>query len=147
MRLRGIRRNLRALWRDTRVLVAVSGGKDSLALWHALVRLGYQADGMYIRLGIGGYSLRSQEKTEAFAVRHGLTLHQVDLGRDDGFTVPDLVDTRSGKPCSACGTVKRYHFNPPSPWGVEQARIWHARERGSPSTATSDHGVTWSCWP
>jgi len=25
--------------------------------------------------------------------------------------VPDLLDTRSGKPCAACGTVKRYHFN------------------------------------
>ena len=97
--------------RDARVLVAVSGGKDSLALWHVLVRLGYRADGMYVRLGIGDYSRRSQEKTEAFAARHGLTLHQVDLERDDGFTVPDLVDTRSGKPCSACGTVKRYHFN------------------------------------
>ncbi|HEY8761694.1 MAG TPA: tRNA(Ile)-lysidine synthetase, partial [Candidatus Dormibacteraeota bacterium] len=39
-----------------KVLVAVSGGKDSLALWHSLLKLGYQADGMYIRLGIGGYS-------------------------------------------------------------------------------------------
>src|SRR5438309_6762949 len=97
--------------RDQRVLVAVSGGKDSLALWHALTLLGYQADGMYIRLGIGDYSRRSQEKTEAFAARHGLRLHQVDLQEDHGFVVPDLLDARSGKPCSACGTVKRYHFN------------------------------------
>jgi tRNA-5-methyluridine54 2-sulfurtransferase len=97
--------------RDDRVLVAVSGGKDSLALWHALLNLGYQADGMYIRLGIAGYSRRSQEKSEAFAAKHGLTLHQVDLAEDQGFAVPDLLDTRSGKPCAACGTVKRYHFN------------------------------------
>jgi len=101
----------RMLRRDERVLVAVSGGKDSLALWHTLVQLGYRADGMYIRLGIGDYSRRSQEKSEAFAARHGLTLHQVDLKGDEGFTVPDLLDTRSGKPCAACGTVKRYHFN------------------------------------
>jgi len=97
--------------RDERVLVAVSGGKDSLGLWHTLTRLGYQADGMYIRLGIADYSRRSQEKSEAFAARHGLTLHQVDLEKDHGFVVPDLLDTRSGKPCAACGTVKRYHFN------------------------------------
>lgn len=97
--------------RSDRVLVAVSGGKDSLALWHVLVKLGYRADGMYIRLGIGEYSRRSQEKCEAFATKHGLTLHQVDLERDQGFTVPDLVDSRNGKPCAACGTVKRYHFN------------------------------------
>ena len=97
--------------RDQRVLVAVSGGKDSLGLWHVLTRLGYRADGLYIRLGIADYSRRSQEKSEAFAAKHGLALHQVDLERDHGFVVPDLLDTRSGKPCAACGTVKRYHFN------------------------------------
>jgi uncharacterized protein (TIGR00269 family) len=97
--------------RDDRVLVAVSGGKDSLALWHALTKLGYRADGMYIRLGIGAYSRRSQEKSEAFAALHGLTLHQVDLEGDEGFDVPDLRDARARKPCAACGAVKRYHFN------------------------------------
>ena len=39
---------------DNRLLVAVSGGKDSLALWDVLWRLGYQADGLYINLGIDG---------------------------------------------------------------------------------------------
>ena len=96
---------------DDRVLVAVSGGKDSLALWHALTKLGHRADGMYIRLGIGDYSNRSQAKAEGFAERHGLTLHQVDLEAGEGFTVPQLRDQREGKPCAACGTVKRYHFN------------------------------------
>ena len=37
---------------DDKVLVAVSGGKDSLALWDILHRLGYQADGLYLGLGI-----------------------------------------------------------------------------------------------
>jgi uncharacterized protein (TIGR00269 family) len=96
--------------RAERVLVAVSGGKDSLALWHALTTLGYQADGMYIRLGIADYSRRSQAKSEAFAAKHRLLLHQVEL-EDEGFNVPQLRDARSGKPCAACGTVKRYHFN------------------------------------
>ena len=39
-----------------RVLVAVSGGKDSLALWDLLLDLGYEADGLYLGLGIGDYS-------------------------------------------------------------------------------------------
>ena len=42
-----------------RVLVAVSGGKDSLAVWDLLLQLGYQADGLYIGLGIGEYSNES----------------------------------------------------------------------------------------
>ena len=36
-----------------RVLVAVSGGKDSLAVWDILLQLGYQVDGLYLGLGIG----------------------------------------------------------------------------------------------
>ena len=41
---------------EDRVLVAVSGGKDSLALWDVLLDLGYQEGGLYLGLGIGGYS-------------------------------------------------------------------------------------------
>jgi uncharacterized protein (TIGR00269 family) len=96
---------------EQRVLVAISGGKDSLALWHSLLRLGYPADGMYIRLGIGNYSQHSQAAAERFAAKHGLTLHQVDLKEEYGFVVPQLRNQREGKPCAACGTVKRYHFN------------------------------------
>ena len=36
-----------------RVLVAVSGGKDSLSLLDILRKLGYQADSFYVDLGIG----------------------------------------------------------------------------------------------
>ena len=97
--------------RDERLLLAVSGGKDSLALWHALLALGHRVDGMYIRLGIADYSRRSQAKCEAFAERHGQVLHQVDLEGEHGFRVPELRDQRNGKPCAACGTVKRHHFN------------------------------------
>jgi len=52
-----------------RVLIAVSGGKDSLALWDILLRLGYHADGLYLGLGIDGgfgYSDESHRKCEAF---------------------------------------------------------------------------------
>lgn len=54
---------------EDRILVAVSGGKDSLALWDVLLRLGYNADGLYIGLGINDpapYSDQSLEKTRAF---------------------------------------------------------------------------------
>ena len=46
--------------KEDRILVAVSGGKDSLALWDLLLDMGYRADGLYLGLGIGGYSSRSQ---------------------------------------------------------------------------------------
>src|ERR671935_2200494 len=57
-----------------RVLVAVSGGKDSLALWDLLLDLGYQADGLYLSLGIGAYSERSKTVCAEFAAARGATL-------------------------------------------------------------------------
>ena len=79
--------------RYEKVLVAVSGGKDSLALWDILVRLGYQADGLYIGLGIDGlspsgegfgYSSESHRLTQKFADEHDLKLHVVDVQNEYG---------------------------------------------------------------
>src|SRR3954451_22312277 len=71
-----------------RVLVAVSGGKDSLALWDLLIELGYEADGLYLGLGIGEYSEESGSFFQPFATARGLTLHVVDLPTDHGFDIP-----------------------------------------------------------
>ncbi len=38
--------------RNSRILLAVSGGKDSLALWDVLIQLGFHCDGIHINLGI-----------------------------------------------------------------------------------------------
>jgi uncharacterized protein (TIGR00269 family) len=94
-----------------RVLVAVSGGKDSLALWDVLSRLGYQAVGLHIELGIGEYSRRSLEVTEAFARERGLELLVVDLKEAYGFGVPELAWLSRRVACSACGLSKRYILN------------------------------------
>lgn len=98
-----------------RVLVAVSGGKDSLALWHALVEMGYRADGLYIGLGIGGYSDRSGRVCREFANRvaapRGLTLHTVDLEETYGYSTPTGAQAVRRSTCGVCGLSKRYVFN------------------------------------
>jgi uncharacterized protein (TIGR00269 family) len=94
-----------------RVLVAVSGGKDSLALWDLLVRLGYRADGLYLGLGIGEYSDESGTYARAFAAEQGLHLVEVDLAADHGFSVPDAAAATRRAPCGACGLSKRHLFN------------------------------------
>ncbi len=101
--------------REDRVLVAVSGGKDSLSLWDVLLRLGYRADGLYIDLGIPDYSSLSRRKVEQFAAEHGgagLTI--VDLKAEYGETLPETARrVRRGreKPCSVCGLIKRHVMN------------------------------------
>ncbi len=103
--------------REEKILVAVSGGKDSLSLWDILVRLGYQADGIYLGLGIDGgidYSHESQRLTEKFASQNNLKLHVVDIEKEYGNSIPVLsqVSYRGhGKPCSVCGLAKRHEMN------------------------------------
>lgn len=100
-----------------RLLIAVSGGKDSLALWDLLWQLGYQTEGLYIDLGIDGgsaYSRRSGEYAQAFAGQRGLKLISVDIGKEYSETLPQMAArTLRGreKPCSVCGLVKRHILN------------------------------------
>ncbi len=96
---------------DERVLVAVSGGKDSLAVWDILLDLGYQADGLYLGLGIGTYSDESGEMARAFASARGLRLLEVDLPSEHGFGIPDGAKAARRVPCSACGLSKRHLFD------------------------------------
>ncbi|MGQ0432899.1 MAG: tRNA(Ile)-lysidine synthetase [Microthrixaceae bacterium] len=94
-----------------RVLVAVSGGKDSLAVWDILRELGYAADGLYLGLGIGDYSDASGEQARSFARDRGLRLIEVDLPTDHGFDIPSGAKAAKRVPCSACGLSKRHLFD------------------------------------
>jgi len=99
------------------LLVAVSGGKDSLSLWDILHRLGYSVDGLYIGLGIDGglnYSVNSLAYARSFAQERNLFLRVVDIHAEYGETIPELaMRTHRGhyKPCSVCGLAKRHVMN------------------------------------
>jgi uncharacterized protein (TIGR00269 family) len=91
-----------------RVLVAVSGGKDSLALWDLLLALGYDAEGMTIGLGIGDYSEASTAAAVAFAESRSLPLRRIDLRADYGYDIPTAAAVTRRVPCSSCGMSKRH---------------------------------------
>lgn len=97
---------------EDKILVAVSGGKDSLTLWQVLSRLGYEADGFYVSLGISkhDYSQVSKQKCLDFAAKLGRKLHVIDLESEVGMGM-DGIRKYYRKVCSACGTIKRYFMN------------------------------------
>jgi len=101
--------------KEDRILVAVSGGKDSLALWDILLKLGYRADALYVNLGIGNYSERSHEKVRRFAetvaAPLGVTLHVHTVEQEEGAGIRELSMLAHRPTCSTCGTIKRYQFN------------------------------------
>jgi tRNA-5-methyluridine54 2-sulfurtransferase len=105
-----IRRH-RMFTRDERVLVAVSGGKDSLALWDVLIEEGYDTAGLYLDLGIFDYSKESRSKCEAFASRRGVPLIVRRVAEEVGAPVPVIKQVTRRPPCSGCGLSKRYLMN------------------------------------
>ena len=93
------------------VLVAVSGGKDSLSLVDILHRLGYQPAAVYIDLGIGEYSRQSRLKVQRFMEERGVTLHVHELQEHEGAGIDELSHLVHRPACATCGTIKRYQFN------------------------------------
>ncbi len=107
---RSVKRH-RILRENERVLVAVSGGKDSVALASTLKnlasKLNLSLEIIHINLGIGEYSEKSEEVVRKLAEMLEIPL-QVEHLSDFGFTIPAV---RMRKVCSACGTAKRYLMN------------------------------------
>jgi tRNA-5-methyluridine54 2-sulfurtransferase len=104
-------RKFRMFGPDETVLVAVSGGKDSLALWDVLIDEGYKTAGLYLDLGIFDYSVESKAKCEAYAAKRGAELIVVSVKEEVGAPVPIIKDVTRRPPCSGCGLSKRYLMN------------------------------------
>ena len=94
-----------------RVLVAVSGGKDSLALWDCSSTWVTRPTGSTSGSGIDGYSEPSGEYARRFAAGRGARLVEVDLPGDYGFDVRSAAAAVRRVPCSACGLSKRHIFD------------------------------------
>jgi uncharacterized protein (TIGR00269 family) len=104
-------RRYRMFDHDEPILVAVSGGKDSLALWDVLIDEGYRTTGLYLDLGIFDYSVESRSKCEAFAAARGVPLLVRRVADEVGAPVPVIKQVTRRPPCSGCGLSKRYLMN------------------------------------
>lgn len=93
-----------------KILVALSGGKDSLALAHALKQLGRDVSGVYVDLGIPEASAQARAKVQAFTQQFDIPLSIVDLAAE-GLSIPELKAGIDRPVCSLCGRVKREAFN------------------------------------
>lgn len=95
---------------DEKILVALSGGKDSLALMLELHELGYNVTGLFIDLAIPDSSTVARNFVERFCKLYKLPLEIVDLALEN-LAIPEVKKTLRRPVCSACGKIKRHYFN------------------------------------
>ena len=100
-----------AVPRDVPIFVAVSGGKDSLALWDVLHTLGYETRGVHLSLGIDNFSEESIRAIDDFAVPRGLSWSNHSLEEVFGWPVPEIMRKSRRSICSLCGMLKRQYLN------------------------------------
>lgn len=106
---RGIHEH-KQLTREDRLLLAVSGGKDSLGLLLALNMLEYDVTALHIDLAIPVSSQSARSTVEAFCAKHSIKLTVLEMA-SKGLPIPE-VKKRINRPiCSMCGKIKRHWFN------------------------------------
>jgi uncharacterized protein (TIGR00269 family) len=95
---------------EDRILIAISGGKDSLALSWMLKDMGYSIEGLHIDLGIPESSPIARDHTERFCAKHDIPLHVIETA-SMGLAMCDVKKRVKRPICSVCGQTKRYLFN------------------------------------
>ncbi len=95
-----------------KVMVAVSGGKDSLTAVDVLSRLGYSVTGVHLDLGIdeNKFSDNSLDVTQKFFAERNLPLVLFSL-RDNFEKNMEEAGKHFDRFCSFCGMTKRYLMN------------------------------------
>lgn len=93
------------------ICVAVSGGKDSLALVDVLTRLGYKVEGLFINEGIDNYREYSIEDMDAYIANNPIKIKRVSFKEEAGFALDTVMKTKKYHACTVCGTLRRKLLN------------------------------------
>jgi len=97
--------------KSTPVLVALSGGKDSMSITKALKDLGYNIRALHINIGIDGLSEKTEELVSAFCEKEGILLKILKLKDFIDFPLKKLSKVTKKPVCAVCGMLRRYLMN------------------------------------
>jgi uncharacterized protein (TIGR00269 family) len=104
------------LEKSDRILVAVSGGKDSSVVLYLLKKFGYKIDAITVDVQIGKYTKENLENIRKFCKTLGVKLNVVSFRDVFGSSlchIVSLVKSRGWNvmSCTVCGVLRRYLIN------------------------------------
>ena len=98
-----------------KVIVALSGGKDSTSVLYILKKLGYDVHGLMIDLYLGEWSDIHRKNMTRFCEELNVPLTVVDLKKEIGqgicFVKAVLAKKKGLTGCTVCGIIKRWILN------------------------------------
>lgn len=105
------------LSKKDRILVALSGGKDSTATAYLLKKFGYNIEGFHINLSMGDYSKKCLDAVKELCKQLGIKLHLYNIKDEMGGSmcyIRTSIQTTHGKGlknCAICGVIKKWIMN------------------------------------
>ncbi len=99
-----------------KILVAVSGGKDSTAVLHMLNKWGYNIEAAAIDVNLGGYSKSNMGNITSFCKKESIPLYIISIKDEFGCShcyIRDALNSKGIKlnSCAVCGVLRRYLLN------------------------------------
>lgn len=103
------------LSKKEKVLVAVSGGKDSMAVLYLLKKFGYDVSAVHINLEMGEWSKRNIENVKRFCSELKVPLHIYSVRKELGRSmcaIKSIVKANARlQDCTICGILRRWMIN------------------------------------
>lgn len=98
-----------------KVVVALSGGKDSTSVIYILKKMGYDVHGLMIDLYLGNWSEIHKKNMIKFCEEQNIPLTIVDMKKEIGqgicFIKAVLKKQKNLTGCTVCGIIKRWILN------------------------------------